>query len=40
MQPLLSPASWDADGVGHDIRGSVAEHLDGPGGMLVVQETR
>ena len=39
MQHLLSWASWDADGVRDDLRGYVAEHLGGPDGMLVVDET-
>jgi SRSO17 transposase len=39
MQDLLSRACWDADGVRDDIRGYVVEHLGGPDGMLVVDET-
>jgi SRSO17 transposase len=33
MQHLLSRACWDADGVRDDIRGYVAGHLGGPGGI-------
>jgi SRSO17 transposase len=39
MQHLLSRACWDADGVRDDVRGYVVEHLSGPDGMLVVDET-
>jgi SRSO17 transposase len=39
MQRLLNRASWDADGVRDDVRGYVARHLGGAGGVLIVDET-
>jgi SRSO17 transposase len=39
MQRLLNAAAWDADGVRDDVRGYVARHLGGAGGVLVVDET-
>jgi SRSO17 transposase len=39
MQRLLTAARWDADGLRDDVRGYVVEHLGGPGGVLVVDET-
>jgi hypothetical protein len=39
MQRLLNAAAWDADGVRDDVRGYVARHLGGVGGVLVVDET-
>jgi len=39
MQRLLNRAGWDADGTRDDVRGYVARHLGGAGGVLVVDET-
>jgi SRSO17 transposase len=39
MQRLLNRASWDADGLRDDVRGYVARHLGGAGGVLIVDET-
>jgi SRSO17 transposase len=39
MQRLLTAARWDADGLRDDVPGYVVEHLGGPGGVLVVDET-
>jgi SRSO17 transposase len=39
VQHLLARADWDADAVRDDLIGYVAEHLGGPGGVLVVDET-
>jgi SRSO17 transposase len=39
MQRLLNFCRWDADAVRDDLRGYVAEHLGGPDGVLIVDET-
>lgn len=39
MQRLLRTAGWDADGVRDDLRGYVLEHLGGPDGVWIVDET-
>lgn len=39
MQRLLTSARWDADALRDDVRADVVEHLGGPGGVLVVDET-
>jgi SRSO17 transposase len=39
VQHLLARADWDADAVRDDLTRYVAEHLGGPGGVLVVDET-
>jgi SRSO17 transposase len=39
MQRLLATADWEPDLVRDDLRGYVVEHLDDPGGVLVVDET-
>ena len=39
MQRLLASADWDADAVRDDLRRYVVEHLGGPAGVLVVDET-
>jgi SRSO17 transposase len=39
VQHLLARADWDADAVRDDLTRYVAEHLDDPGGVLVVDET-
>lgn len=39
MQRLLRTAGWDVDGVRDDLRGYVLEHLGGPDGVWVVDET-
>src|SRR5215471_14246611 len=39
MQRLLNNARWEARGVRDDLRGYVVQHLGGPGGILVVDET-
>lgn len=39
VQRLLANAQWDADAVRDDLRAYVVEHLRGPGGVLVVDET-
>jgi SRSO17 transposase len=39
MQRLLRTAGWDAEGVRDDLRGYVLEHLGGPEGVWVVDET-
>jgi SRSO17 transposase len=38
MQHLLARASWNADGVRDDLRGSVVEHLGDPDAVLVIDE--
>jgi SRSO17 transposase len=39
MQRLLNEYRWDADAVRDDLRDYVAEHLGGPDGVLIVDET-
>ncbi len=39
VQRLLRTARWDADAVRDDLRAYVVEHLGGPAGVLVVDET-
>jgi SRSO17 transposase len=39
VQHLLARADWDADAVRDDLTAYVAEHLGGPAGVLVVDET-
>lgn len=39
LQHLLRKAVWDHDGVRHDLRSYVVEHLGSAGGLLVVDET-
>jgi SRSO17 transposase len=39
MQRLLNFYTWDADAVRDDLRAYVVEHLGGPDGVLVVDET-
>jgi hypothetical protein len=39
MQRLLNAASWDADGVGDDVRAYAARHLGERDGALIVDET-
>jgi SRSO17 transposase len=39
VQHLLARADWDADAVRDDLMGYVQEHLGGPDGVLVVDET-
>jgi SRSO17 transposase len=39
VQHLLARADWDADAVRDDLTRYVREHLGGPGGVLVVDET-
>jgi hypothetical protein len=39
VQRLLARADWDAGAVRDDLMAYVAEHLGGPGGVLVVDET-
>jgi SRSO17 transposase len=39
VQHLLARAAWDADAVRDDLIGYVSEHLGGPDGVLVVDET-
>jgi SRSO17 transposase len=39
MQRLLRWADWDIDGVRDDVRDYVVEHLGGPGGVLIVDDT-
>jgi SRSO17 transposase len=39
VQHLLARADWDADAVRDDLIGYVREHLGGPDGVLVVDET-
>lgn len=39
MQRLLRRADWDVDGVRDDLRDYVVEHLGGPDGVLIVDET-
>jgi SRSO17 transposase len=39
MQRLLRRADWDVDGVRDDVRDCVIEHLGGPGGVLIADET-
>jgi SRSO17 transposase len=39
MQRLLNFYTWDADAVRDDVRAYVVEHLGGPDGVLVVDET-
>ena len=39
VQHLLARAAWDADAVRDDLTRYVAEHLGGPDGVLVVDET-
>lgn len=39
MQRLLRWADWDIDGVRDDLRDYVVEHLGGPGGVLIVDDT-
>ena len=39
VQHLLARADWDADAVRDELIGYVGEHLGGPGGVLVVDET-
>jgi SRSO17 transposase len=39
MQRLLASARWDFRQVREDLRGYVAGHLGGPGGVLIVDET-
>jgi SRSO17 transposase len=39
MQRLLAEAVWDTDGVRDDLRSYVAEHLNAPDAVLIVDET-
>lgn len=39
MQRLLRTAAWDEDGVRDELRAYVVEHLGGPEGVLVLDET-
>ena len=39
MQRLLRWADWDIDGVRDDVRDYVVEHLGGPDGVLIVDDT-
>lgn len=39
VQHLLARADWDADAVRDELIDSVREHLNGPGGVLIVDET-
>ncbi len=39
VQHLLGRAAWDADAVRDDLQAYVVEHLAGPGGVLIVDET-
>jgi SRSO17 transposase len=39
MQRLLRRADWDVDGVRHDVRDYVIEHLADPQGVLIGDET-
>ena len=39
VQRLLNAADWDEDAVRDDLRAYVVEHLGGPDGVLIVDET-